>query len=285
MILADLQNILLVRKKILTRGFMTKRNKKLQSIINRLNDKNKRMLKRLVSLFLSIPFGRNLSMLARIYGTDKIGEHHYTEHYQNHLKKFKYKNVNLLEIGVGGYENPNWGGESLRMWKRYFCFGKIFGLDIYDKSSLEENRIKIFKGDQTDNSILDSIISEVGEFDIIIDDGSHINQHVIKSFQILFPYLKIGGIYIVEDTQTSYWADYGGTSKDFSAPNTTMNFFKSLTDSMNNQEFELKNYAQNYYDKTIISMHFYHNIIFIYKGKNDELSNILRNNEHPEPEN
>ena len=52
------------------------------------------------------------------------------------------------------------------------------------------------------------------ELDIIIDDGSHINEHVIRTFQYLFPKLKPGGIYVVEDTQTSYRQDYGGDDKN-----------------------------------------------------------------------
>ena len=46
--------------------------------------------------------------------------------------------------------------EPRRMWKRYFLNGQIFGLDIYDKSPQEENRIKIFKGSQVDFDFLDS---------------------------------------------------------------------------------------------------------------------------------
>ena len=166
-----------------------------------------------------------------------------------HLKKFRFNKINLLEIGVGGYKNPLGGGHSLRMWKKYFPFGRIFSLDIYDKSSLQENRIKIFKGSQIDKDFLEGVSDYIGEIDIIIDDGSHINEHVIKSFNILFPKLKDGGVYIVEDTQTSYWEDYGGDSKDLKNPKTMMNYFKNLTDSLNNQEFTLPNYRQTYFDK------------------------------------
>jgi len=130
-----------------------------------------------------------------------------------HLNKFKYKRINLLEIGVGGYEDPYSGGESLRMWKKFFPFGKIFSLDIYDKSSLQENRIQIFKGSQVDKDFLEKVTAEIGEINVIIDDGSHINKHVIETFKLLFPKLKDGGIYVIEDMQTSYWKDFGGILK------------------------------------------------------------------------
>lgn len=220
----------------------------------------------------------NLDKLAAIHKTDKNRYHFYTKHYQNHFKPYRFKKIKLLEIGVGGYENPLSGGQSLRMWKSFFPFAKIFSLDIFDKSFLQEYRIKIYKGSQVDSYFLQSICDEVGLFDLIIDDGSHINEHVIKTFEFLFPKLKLGGIYVVEDTQTSYWEEYGGTSKDFNSKGTIYHYFKSLIDSLNNEEFVLENYEKSYYDKHIISMHFYHNMIFIYKGENNEPSNYLKNN-------
>jgi hypothetical protein len=223
-------------------------------------------------------FGNDLNKLGKIYGTDKNGCHVYTPHYQLHLQRFKYKRINLLEIGVGGYDNPNLGGKSLRMWKKYFPLGKIYSIDIYDKSSLQENRIKIFCGSQVEKNFLEKVTNEIGEIDIIIDDGSHINEHVIETFKLLFPKLKDGGVYVVEDTQTSYWEEFGGDMDPFN-PKTTMNFFKGLTDSLNNKEFVIPNYVQSYFDKKIISMHFYHNLIFIYKGNNDEESNIIKDNQ------
>lgn len=224
-------------------------------------------------------FMSNLDKLASIHKTDKNRYHFYTQHYQKHFKPYKYKKINLLEIGVGGYENPLSGGESLRMWKTFFPFAKIFSLDIFDKSFLQEKRIKIFKGSQVDLDFLENICGQVGVFDLIIDDGSHINEHVIKSFEFLFPRLKTGGIYVIEDTQTSYWKEYGGTSTDFNKVGTIYHYFKSLIDSLNHEEFIINNYKKNYYDKHIIGMHFYHNMIFIYKGDNNELSNKVRNNQ------
>jgi len=238
----------------------------------------RKKLKKQLNDIQAYAYRNNLTKLGYIYGTDKVGEHFYTGHYQTHFKKFRSKKINLLEIGVGGMKNPLQGGESLRMWKKFFPLAKIFSIDIYDKSALQEKNIKIFKGNQVDKDFLEDVCNEIGEIDIVIDDGSHMNEHVIESFKILFPKLKDGGIYVVEDTQTSYWEHYGGDSKDLNNPNTMMNFFKSLTDSLNNQEFIIPNYKQTYFDKKIVSMHFYHNLIFIYKGNNDEKSNIVVDN-------
>jgi demethylmacrocin O-methyltransferase len=211
-------------------------------------------------------------MLAELYETDKTGSHWYTPHYMTHLAKFKKRKIKLLEIGVGGYDNPKAGGNSLRMWKKYFPLGEIFGIDIYEKSSLQEKRIKIFQGSQVDKEFLEKTTDEIGKIDIIIDDGSHLNEHIVETFKILFPKLNDNGVYVVEDLQTSYWEDFGGDSKDLNNGNTAMNFIKSLTDCLNHQEMPDVNYKTTYYDKKIISVHFYHNLVFICKGNNNEKS-------------
>jgi len=221
---------------------------------------------------------RNLTNIAISNGCDKWGAHFYTPHYERHFKSLRNEKIILLEIGIGGYSNINYGGASLRMWKEFFKKGEIYGIDIYDKSKLNEKRIKTFQGSQVDNYFLEKVLKTSGCPDIIIDDGSHINEHIIESFKLLFPKLKNGGIYVVEDIQTSYWPDYGGDSKNLDNPDTAINFFKSLVHSLNYQEMLIEEYQPTYYDQNIISIQFYHNLIFIYKGSNDEPSNMVKNN-------
>lgn len=245
-----------------------------------LSESQVRSFCRYKSLFGSF-FSNDLTKLAIIYGSDKWGKHFYTPHYEHHFKKFKNKKVKILEIGVGGNDSLMHGGASLRMWKSYFDKGFIYGIDIYDKTALEEKRIKIFQGDQADKIFLNKLGNDAGPFDIIIDDGSHFNEHIITSFNTLLPYLKNGGIYVVEDLQTSYWESYGGSSNDLNKLGTAMNFFKSLTDGINHSEYILKNYPVSYLDRNIISLHFYHNLVFIYKGPNVEPSSLLIKNQVP----
>src|SRR5690606_37075280 len=111
--------------------------------------------------------------------------------YYTHFSPIRNLTLNLLEIGVGGwdgtsYNNPSRGGESLRFWKDYFCNSNIFAIDIQDKSCLQEERIAVFQGSQTDPDFLDSVIEQIGKIDIIIDDGSHVNLDVIFTFEKLF---------------------------------------------------------------------------------------------------
>ncbi len=222
-----------------------------------------------------------LTNLAKKYLTDKWDGHFYTPHYERFFNHLKNEPVKLLEIGVGGYGDPNSGGESLRMWKEYFPQGAIFAIDVYNKESIEEDRIKIYQGSQVDKFFLETVTREAGEFDIIIDDGSHINRHIIESFKLLFPTLKQHGIYVVEDLQTSYWPKFGGDSFNLRNKSTAMNYFKHLTDSLNYEEIDNPSYRANYFDRNIISISFFHNIIFIQKGPNNEGSNIIKNNAKP----
>jgi len=242
----------------------------------RLTEEQLFVLRKTISNILALFVLNNLTLLAKLYGTDKTGSHWYTPHYMNHFRVLRKRKVKLLEIGVGGYENPYAGGNSLRMWKKYFPLGKIYSFDIYDKSSLQEHRIKIYRGSQVDRDFLEKITGEIGPLDIIIDDGSHLNDHIIETFKILYPKLKDGGVYAIEDIQTSYWESFGGDSKNLNNPKTAMNFLKNLTDNINHQEIPDENYKETYFDKKIVSIHFYHNIIFIHKGDNNEKSNIVK---------
>jgi len=73
------------------------------------------------------------------------------------------------------------------MWKGYFSKAKIYGLDIDPRvKQFEEDRIFIEIGNQADENLLALIADTAGHFDIIIDDGSHVNRHIIKSFECLF---------------------------------------------------------------------------------------------------
>jgi len=147
--------------------------------------------------------------------------------YDKYFSKYANKPVKILEIGV-------FKGGSLQMWKNYFGpQAKIVGMDINPEcKNCEEDQIEIFIGNQDDTNDLKSLIEKYGNFDIIIDDGSHVNRHQIVSFDFLFEYLNLGGIYLVEDTHTSYWDEYGYEG-GYKRQNTFIEYTKSLLDDIN----------------------------------------------------
>lgn len=212
----------------------------------------------------------NLNTLSARYGSDKWANFHwYTPHYERHFAPYRDEPVRVLEIGIGGWgDDP--GGVSLQMWKRYFHRGLIYGLDIQDRTVLTAPRLTALVADQSDRDALTAIAREHGPFDIVIDDGSHVNEHVRISFHTLFPHLRQGGLYVIEDLQTSYLASYGGSSGGVAQPDTSIGLIKRLLDDMHHQEHGEGPEEPTLTQRTVVGVHAYHNIVFVEKGINGE---------------
>ena len=99
----------------------------------------------------------------------------YLDIYEPYFKRFQNKEINLLEIGVRG-------GNSLRVWEDFFLKASIFGVDI-DPSCAQhgKGRVEVVIGDGTDANTLSKINRADIRYDIIIDDGSHINTDIIMN--------------------------------------------------------------------------------------------------------
>lgn len=211
---------------------------------------------------------RTLTEIAWRYpATDKGPIHHnYTPIYDRHFNHLRHTDVTLLELGIGGEDNPQVGGASLLMWEEYFQWGRIYGLDLYDKSFLNGERIRTFKGSQDDEKLLVDIIRSIGRPDIIIDDASHVNIRTVNSFRILFPRLECGGMYVIEDVESSWWEamGFGGTSDpdDFKHPS-AINLGRQLLNDLNWQVIPHGEQVRKF---DIASVHFYKNLIVIEKG-------------------
>jgi hypothetical protein len=227
-------------------------------------------------LYASLRFGRDLPALAAYFGTDKWGDHWYAQHYQTHFAPMRRRALRILEIGVGGYDRPSDGGESLRMWKAYFPNARIIGLDLHDKRAHDEDRIRTVQGSQDDAALLQRLSQEEGPFDIVIDDGSHFAVHVQRSFEVLYPLLKDGGYYVIEDTQTAYWPEFGGAAPGAHGAGTSMDLVRRLADAINHREWPRSPaWRPDALGSQVVALHCYHNIVFVLKGRNDEPSNML----------
>jgi hypothetical protein len=140
----------------------------------------------------------SLDTIFNKYDTDKNTRfHNYTRQYNTLLRDFRDKPVKYLEIGV-------FNGGSIKAIRETFKNSTcILGLDIDNRCKTYENvgnNIFVEIGDATDANFIKKITEKYGTFDIIMDDGSHVNRDVIKSFELLFPLLNDNGLYIVEDT-------------------------------------------------------------------------------------
>lgn len=196
--------------------------------------------------------------------------HHYFDIYDKHFSKFIGKSPTVLEIGV-------WNGGSLLMWKDYFGKdSKIIGIDINQDCKNHENlekNINVHILNQYNDNDLDFLISNYKNFDIIIDDGSHINPHMIHSFNKLFNYVTDGGVYLIEDVHTSYWDIFQGGLRN---ENTIIEHSKKIIDSINGHHWEN---GVDDYTKSVNSISFYDSIIvFDKKIKHNTPIDSARNN-------
>ena len=133
------------------------------------------------------------------HGTDKWDRDHsfrgesYLHVYERYLGPLRGQPITLLELGVKT-------GASLRMWKEYFPLGQIHGVDFDPGCAAHrEDRISVHILSQDDDEGLTALARSTGGFDVVIDDCSHINILTLASHRILFPHLKPGGLYIIED--------------------------------------------------------------------------------------
>src|SRR6185369_13282281 len=131
-------------------------------------------------------------------GTLAYEAHGYTDEYDKYIpSKGKFT---LIEVGI-------WHGDSLRMWEEYNPELDVYGLDI-DVAALMHQRqgynAKWLIGNATSPDFINKVIEQSGPPDFVIDDGSHVYKDILDTFEALFPKLKSGGYYFIEDLHAGY---------------------------------------------------------------------------------
>lgn len=178
------------------------------------------------------PKMRSMKEIGMQTGTDKVTVHGYERFYEYFLSPLRdVHGLNMLEIGYNL-------GFSYKMWLEYFPHGNVYFMEKDHGVKFPEAR---FTGDQGKMADLSKLLETKrlkGKLDFIIDDGSHHPEHQMISFTYLFEHgLKPGGIYIIEDTETSYWRSgdtYGlPTLYGKDSPNSAINRLKGLIDMVN----------------------------------------------------
>jgi len=160
-------------------------------------------------------------------GTDKSSlRHNYLPAYEQHLAPYREQPITLLELGV-------LDGASLRMWRDWLPAATIVGLD--HKQPISVTGCTILHGEQDDPAAIGRV-AEHGPFQVIIDDASHLSSKTIASFELLYPHLNPGGLYIIEDLHASYWPGiYGNQDADTNpdtSKHTIMAYLKRLADDV-----------------------------------------------------
>lgn len=182
--------------------------------------------------------------------------------YEEYFERYRGRAPTFIEVGVQG-------GGSLEMWRKYFgSDSRIIGIDVDDHVLNHKSEgVEIIIGNQGSTDFWKTLMPQIGNIDMFLDDGSHQVGHQILTFIETWPYIKNGGVYMCEDTHTSYFLDWGN---GLLLGNTFLEFAKKLTDVVNHNhwqgfitvesDFIRKNFAD------IASVSFHNSIVTIRKG-------------------
>jgi|TARA_B100001079_G_C16289979_1_gene460528 hypothetical protein len=203
--------------------------------------------------------------------------------YDKIFRKYKNKKIKFVEIGVAN-------GGSLFIWRKLFGKkAKIIGIDAnpYSKK-LSRYGFKIYTGDQSDPDFWKKFFKKEGKVDVILDDGGHKNLQQISTVHYTLPYVKDGGMIVVEDMATSY------LKKEFYNPSrfSFINFCNKIIEFINYRSGLIKK-KMNFYSKKIYSIEFFDSIVVLnidtskcFKSRsisnnvNDPSLNEMRNSFH-----
>jgi cephalosporin hydroxylase len=184
--------------------------------------------------------------------------HHYFEIYHRHFERFRGQSPVVVEVGV-------FHGGSLQMWHEYFGSGtRVVGIDIDPRcKQFEDASTTILIGDQADRGFLAKVRKLVPRIDILIDDGGHTPAQQIATLEELYLHLQPEGVYVCEDTHTSFVPEYGG---GFRRPGTFLEYAKGLVDNLYGwYSREWERLAVNEYTVSTFAAHFYDSVFVLEK--------------------
>lgn len=121
--------------------------------------------------------------------SDKGTAHDYLGFYEDLLAPRRDLPLTLLEIGI-------LEGASLALWRAYFTAATVIGVDRVPNPRPAPYTVSVIS-DATDPFTY----ADIGPFDIVIDDGSHLDDDIAAVFTILRDRLNDGAVYVIEDIQ------------------------------------------------------------------------------------
>lgn len=186
---------------------------------------------------------KTLDEIAIEYGTDKaskhpsINGHNYCIHYDRYFSPIRASARKVLEIGVGG-------AESMKMWLDFFPYAAVHGIDIVRDTNdwntpgaKPDPRYTYSHGNQSDETMWQCFVANHGsDWDVIVDDGGHCNSEIITSFKMMWPHIRPGGMYCIEDLACGYGDGSVHVKPGFKRH---MEFISELLDNVNRGELEI----------------------------------------------
>ena len=213
-------------------------------------------------------------------GSDKWNR--YFDVYQRYLEKYEGKNITFVEVGIAE-------GGSLEMWSKFFGpESKLYGIDINPNCARLEYspNVKVIIGDQGDPNFWNNILKDIGPIDAFLDDGGHQMNQQIVTFESVWPSLKTNGVYLCEDTHTSYFENYNSRYKN---PDSFIEYSKDFVDILHLKETSIyvndgivnplpirydQRLAPKKFAHDISSVHFYDSMVVFEKNERSDMARI-----------
>lgn len=196
----------------------------------------------------------------------------YFEIYERHLNRFENKDINFVEVGV-------YTGGSLEMWAQYFGKGSsIIGIDIDPgcaRLQYNYDNVKVVLGDQGDPNFWDEFLKN-NKINAFLDDGGHQSYQQITTFEKVFPALEPGGVFICEDTHTSYFRNYSGGGLE--SRSSFITYIKGLIDVLHydwRQETTPELEAKNVLAQHMSGVFFYDSVVVIEKFGKRKMNRVF----------
>lgn len=173
----------------------------------------------------------------------------YFQVYDKLFSHFKDDQLTFVEVGV-------FNGGSLFMWRDFLGEkARIIGIDLSEKAKKwEEHGFEIFTGSQTNPQFWKEFYQEVGNIDVLLDDGGHMYEQQIMTCVHSLPHINDGGLLVLEDTHTSYMKDFGGPSGV-----SLISYAKNIIDGINYRFGEFAEAKEC--ERQIFSVEFFESIV------------------------
>ena len=207
----------------------------------------------------------------------------YFDVYQRYLEKYEGKNITFVEVGVAE-------GGSLEMWSRFFGpESKLYGIDVETKCAnlrYDNPNIKVIIGDQADPDFWSSLLPTIGPIDAFLDDGGHQMNQQIVTFESVWPVVKTNGVYICEDTHTSYFENYNSRYQN---PKSFIEYSKDFVDILHLTDTSMyktdgvvnpltirheARLAQKKFAANVSSVHFYDSMVVFEKNERVDMTRV-----------
>lgn len=180
--------------------------------------------------------------------------------YEQFFSKYRNQNLTFIEVGVQD-------GGSLQMWRKYFGdTARIIGIDVdEDVLTRKKENVEIFIGDQEDPAFWAGFLPNIGTIDVFLDDGGHTMNQQINTLDSVWEKIAIGGVYMIEDTHTSYYNDW---NNGLYRPHTIMEYTKKIIDMVNiNHWQEHPSDPKVFKFIDLASVSYYNSMIVLTKGQ------------------